>query len=396
MASRFLAFAVAIALLLAFATFVMAFTASNAYAAGTWYVGDGVKKGMWMQYQIQQLDTANDQPFTMTLWFKDQDSKGNWIVPATVQYQGQTMNGTMRLGQNMAPLGGGQIPPNMAQFVDGYKNSLQWLDAFATKSAPQSLTALFWGRIASIGGAPVAPAGTEKVSFAGAKDLCGAPQCDTTLILWHKSLDNKVWVYPAFPFPVKADTFAEVASGQAPTQYKFELLATGMGQPPVFATSAIPLPPVTASTASGSYVVKLDWQPTNITAGSNVTFGLTFSDKSGFPLQNVDYNFNVTDASGKSIANLKDQRSASGTADHSVKIDMAGPISVIVTVNSVAGQTQQSGIIDQATFTTVAVPEFPTAAVLVVTAIIGVVVVMTRVKKIGLGGLFGSENTSAI
>src|SRR5689334_14909645 len=104
MASRFSAFGVAVAFLLVFATIAAALTIDKAYAAGTWYVGDGVKKDMWVQYQIQQIDTANDQPFIMTLWFKDQDSKGNWNVPATVQYQGQTMNGTLRLAQNMAPL----------------------------------------------------------------------------------------------------------------------------------------------------------------------------------------------------------------------------------------------------------------------------------------------------
>jgi hypothetical protein len=400
MAYRFMAFALVTISLLALSilTTQMLTLKTVSAADDSWFVGDGVKKDMWVRYQIQQLDTVNDQPFVMTLWFKDQDEKGNWIVPATVEYQGRTLQGTLKLAPNMAPLGGGgQVPADMSEFIGGYQNSLQWLDAFATKSKPQSLSAAYWGKIASIGGAPVTPAGKEKVTFGAAKQMCGADSCDANVILWHKSIDNKVWIIDNFPFPVKADTFAEVASGQAPPLFKFELLAIGTGQPPAATGGQIPKPPLQASTATGNYVVKLDWEPADIQANSTVNFGVTFTDKQGFPLQNVNYNFNVTDANGKALANLKDQRSEAGGPEmHQVRINTTGPLSVIVTVNSVNGLSNQQGFIDSANFNTVVVPEFPVGAVITTAVVIGVVLIVMRVKEIGRGSLFDSKHSTTL
>jgi hypothetical protein len=139
----------------------------------------------------------------------------------------------------------------------------------------------------------------------------------------------------------------------------------------------------------------LDWEPADIQANSTVNFGVTFTDKQGFPLQNVNYNFNVTDASGKSLVNLKDQRSEVGGPEmHQVKVNTTGPLNVIVTVNSVNGLSNQQGFVDSANFNTVVVPEFPVGAVMTAAAVIGLVLVVMRVKEIGRSSLFGSKHTS--
>jgi hypothetical protein len=369
----------------------------NAYAADNlWFVGEGVKKDMWVKYTIQQLDTVDGQPYNMTLWFKDQDSSGNWMVPVTVEYQGRVLQGTLKLAGNMAALGGGgQVPPDMNQYINGYQNSLFWLDAFSTKSKPQALSAQSWGRIAAIGGAEIKPTGTENVAFAGAMDVCGKPSCDATVITWHKGVDNKIWIVNEFPFPVKAETFAEVASGQAPPLFRFELLATGTGQPPTATIGQIPKPPLRESTVTGNYVVTLDWEPAEIQANSTVNFGITFSDKQGFPLQNVNYDFNITDSSGKSIASMNDQRSQVGGPEmHQVKVNTTGPLAVLVTINSVNGQISQNGLIDSANFSTVVVPEFPAGAIIITASVIGVILITMRVKGTGLGSLLGGKNAT--
>ena len=50
------------------------------------------------------------------------------------------------------------------------------------------------------------------------------------------------------PFPVKAQTYADVTTGNPPIQYAYELKATGTGQPPIPKTQLeIPKPPLTLS-----------------------------------------------------------------------------------------------------------------------------------------------------
>ena len=55
--------------------------------------------------------------------------------------------------------------------------------------------------------------------------------CDATLVTWHKGVDSNVWVVNGFPFPVKAETFADVTTPPAPIQVSqvWGLLETGTG-----------------------------------------------------------------------------------------------------------------------------------------------------------------------
>ncbi len=174
---------------------------------------------MYVKYQIEDFDTNEKQPYIMTLYFQQQDQDGNWIVPAAVETDNGVLNGTLKFSDSMSPLAGGEVPQEMREFVGGYQNSLLWLDAFTTKSAPLALDATSWGKIAAIGGSEVKPAGKEQLTFAGAQSLCGAPSCETTRITWHKGVDSNAWVVNEFPFPVKAQTFADVTTPPAPIQY---------------------------------------------------------------------------------------------------------------------------------------------------------------------------------
>jgi hypothetical protein len=397
MDSKFLTFAL-LASVLVFGTLNMMMMNSAFAQTPDWYPGEGVKQDMYVKYRIQDYDTNNRQPYTLTLYFQQQDQDGNWIVPATVEANGRVLQGTLKLSDTMSPLIGGEVPQEMRDFIAGYQSSLTWLDAFTTVSAPLSLTAASWGKIAAIGGSEVRPAGNQQVQFPGAQSLCGAPSCDATLISWHKGVDSRVWVVNEFPFPVKAETYADVTTPPAPIQYSFELLETGSGQPAApTGTGQASGPPLERTTNDGSHLI-LTWDPVDIQPNSTVNFGLELRDANNAPLQNVAYDFTVKDANGQIIQEFNDQLTQSGTATHQVTFNSTGPKTITVTINSV-GSRAAGQIIQTTDFGIVVVPEFPISAVAIVSAaLIGLVVVIMRAKGLRIGrrssssSLFGTHD----
>jgi hypothetical protein len=354
---------------------------TNAFAqTPEWYPGEGVKQGMFVKYRIQDFDTNERQPYTLTLYFQQQDQDGNWIVPAYVEENGRVLQGTLKLSESMSPLAGGEVPQEMNEFIGGYQNSLLWLDAASSKFEPLSLTAGSWGKIASIGGQEVKPAGSEQVQFAAAQSVCGAPTCEATRISWRKGVDSNVWVVNEFPFPVKAETYADVTVPPQPIQYAFELLETGSGQPPApTGTGQAPQPPLDRTTTDGSHII-LTWNPVDIQSNSTVNFGLEFRDANNSPLQNVAYDFTVKDANGQTIQEFNDQLAQSGTNAHQVTFNSTGPKTISVTMNAV-GDRPTGQIIETTDFNIAVVPEFPiSTAAIVSAALIGVVVAIMRTK----------------
>lgn len=390
-------FACALVTLLAASVLAMSLSAKSAYAVDDlWFPGEGVNQDMYFKYRIQEHDTNDNRAFEMTIYFKEQVD-GEWIVPAFVVDQGRVINGTLKLAANMQALsGGGGVPQEMFTYISAYHGSLHYLDAFTTRSDPLSLTAPSWGQSASIGGSPVIPQGTENVSFEGAQDLCQANSCDATLIQWHKGIDSKVWVANEFPFPVKALTFADVTTGNAPIQFALELLDTGTGQPEVpGSVTEIPMSPQGPfSTARGTYEVELDWDPATIQPDGLVVFGVTMTDSTGFPLERVNYDLAIRDSSGNMIQEFRNQNSELGVATHEVIFNNSGRMTVTVTLNSISGAPAGGGTFTEAVdFSIVVVPEFPVSAAIIAAVIIGMVALIMRAKSAGLGSLFGKSNS---
>ncbi len=389
MGHRFLTFAL-VTLVLLFGTINMM---DNAFAqTPEWYPGEGIRQDMYVKYRIEHYDFNQRQPYVMTLYFQQQDQDGNWIVPTYVETNGRVLQGTLKLSDTMSPLLGGEVPQEMRPFIAGYQSSLIWLDAFTTVSAPLSLTAGSWGKIASIGGSEVRPVGTQQVTFAGAESLCGANSCDATLISWHKGVDSNVWVVNEFPFPVKAETFADVTTPPAPIQYRFELLETGSGQPPApEVTGQASGPPLERTTTDGTHII-LTWDPVDIQPNSTVNFGLDLRDANNSPLQNVAYDFVVKDADSQILQEFNNQLSQAGTATHPVTFNSTGPKTITVIIESVASRPAGQ-IIQTADFNISVIPEFPISAIVISAALIGLVVVMMRAKGLGMGrsNLFGSR-----
>ena len=323
------------------------------YAANgdnTWYLGKGVKPNTYFTYKIQDHDTNEGQPFLMNIYFKEFNSTGKyWIAPVYVVDQGKVINGTFHLSDlDLAILGSSQIPTEMSPYRSAYTSSLQWLSSFVSKSSAQSLTSAYWGRTGSIGGSPVAPGGAAKVTVP-------AGTFDTTVITWHKGVDNNVWINKNMPYPIKAQTFADVTTGNPPIQYAFDLIAKGQGPPPQPKSQIeIPKPPLTIQTARGTYFIQLLWDPPTIQAGKSTDFGIIFQDNSKNIVNQVSYSFKVTDSSGKVIADLKNQKAPDGTGKQTVKFDKEGPVTVLVSIDAVEGQPSGE-FVEQAPFNVIVV-----------------------------------------
>jgi hypothetical protein len=391
--ARFFAFAALVSLVTS-ALFVVALNINGVYAQSDdlWYPGEGVKQDMFVKYRIQEIDTNGKQPFEMTMYFQGQDEEGDWIVPAfVVDESGKVINGTMKLSENMAALSGGSnVPAEMTDYVAGYGGSLHWVDSFTTKRDPKSLNDANWGRTGSIGGSDLKPSGKETITVP-------AGTYETTVVVLHKGqADSKIWILNEFPFPIKADFFTDTTAGTPQTQFKFELLETGTGQPEVPASAEqIPKPPLgPKDTERGTYEVSLDWEPAEIRPNAQVSFGIIMAENTGFPLERVNYDFTVKDSGGNVVEEFKNQNAALGTGTHLVTFDSAGSMTVTVVLNSISGVPTGGGTFtESADFNIVVVPEFPYGAAAIAAGVIGMLVLLTRARGSGLRRLFGSRNT---
>jgi hypothetical protein len=310
-----------------------------------WYVGDGAKKDMYVTYKVQDQDTNGGRPFDMTIYFKDYNDTGKyWNAPAFIVDEGRVINGTLHLSDlDLTALGSSQIPPEMSKYRSAYSNSLKWLSSFVAKPG-QSLSAQYWGKIASIGGSPIAPSGKATITTP-------AGTFDTTVILWHKGVDNHIWIKDGFPYPIKAQTFADVTTGNPPTQFAFELLGTGQGQPKQpESKEEIPVPPLEQRTERGTYIISLTWEPIAIKTGNNTKFGIIFYDDRKNIVTDVGYNFAVVDTNTQQLIYGKDNQLApDGTAIQNVMFQKPGPATVKVLITT-AGSGAPSNFVETGQF----------------------------------------------
>lgn len=330
--------------------------AANAQQNDMWYLGKGAKENTYYTYKIQDHDTNQGQPFTMTVFFEDFNETGKyWIAPVFVVDKGKVLNGTFHLSDlDLTALGSSVIPKEMSPYRSAYANTLQWLESFVPRPG-QSLSAVNWGKIGSIGGSPVNPGGAAKVTVP-------AGTYDTTVITYHKGVDNRIWVNSDLPYPVKAETYADVTTGNPPIQYVYDLQATGQGQPPAPESQIeIPKPPLEIQTARGTYILQLLWDPEVIVVGQPVEFGILFGDAAGGIVDRVRYGFKVTEPDGTVLEDLKNQRADDGTGIQEYTFESDGPKDVEVTVDVVGG-TPMGEFVESSKFGIVVQPPSGTAA----------------------------------
>lgn len=298
-----------------------------------WYVGKGAKADTYYTYEIRNADTNQGQPFTMTIYFKEYNSTGQyWIAPTYVVDGGNVVNGTFYLSNlDLTALGTSPIPPEMNEYRGAYATTLGWLTAFVPQPG-QSLGAASWGKIASIGGSEIKPSGNAKVTTpAGA--------FDTTVISYKKGTTSNIYVNNNLPYPVKADTYADVTTGVAPIQYTYELKDTGTGQPPLPESQIeIPVPPLNLQTPRGTYNIQLLWEPVDIKSGNNTDFGVIFTDDRSNIVERVTYGYTVMDGNRTVIDESTNQRANEGTGQFSYTFDTPGSKYLQITVETASGE----------------------------------------------------------
>ena len=217
------------------------------------------------------------------------------------------------------------------------------------------MNAVTWGKLACIGCGTLDPDGTEKVTAAG-------HVYDTKILVNHLGqTDSKIWVSNELPYPVKAQAYAAVTTGQPPIQYSYDLIQTGTGAPRLpSTTSNIPHPPLTQATGRGTYQISVNWSPEVIHPGNATLFTIAFTDSKGVPQSSVNFDFKVTDSTNgtviKELRNLFTGDANSKTVN--ATYNRAGPLTITITINSVQG-IDMGAFIESADFNIVAVPEFP-------------------------------------
>lgn len=306
----------------------------NAFGqSDNWYVGKGVKEDTYYTYEIRNADTNQGQPFTMTIYFKEYNATGkNWIAPTYVVDSGNVINGTLYLSNlDLTALGTSPIPPEMNEYRGAYATTLGWLTAFVPQPG-QSLSSPSWGKIAAIGGSEIRPSGNAEVTTP-------AGSFDTTVVSYKKGATSNIYVNSNMPYPVKAETYADVTTGVAPIQYSYELIETGTGQPPLPETQIeIPVPPLNLQTPRGTYNLQLLWEPVEIKAGNSTDFGVIFTDDRNNIVERVTYGYTVMDGNRTVIDEATNQRANEGTGQFSYTFDSPGLKLLQITVETASGE----------------------------------------------------------
>ncbi len=192
---------------------------------GSWYVGEGLKKGDYFSFRLCELDLNDCARFVMEIWVRGDVTKGSetlWDFETVVRDGSKIVKGEMQIGKIAPePVGASE---NLFYYSRAYRSSIVWLSAFATGSegdrihGPQEFRAVAWGKVGAIGGAQLTPRYLDTVDVP-------AGSFDAVVVGWYSGQKNEIWIVDEFPFPVKAKVYAWVTTGIPPVQYEFELLS---------------------------------------------------------------------------------------------------------------------------------------------------------------------------
>jgi len=199
-------------------------TSGGVDVEGSWYLGEGLKKGDYFEYSLCQLDLHDCAPIDLKFWIRGEIPNGSetlWDTEVVITDGNKILKGSMGLGKNAPePI---TFDDNLFDYAIAFKSSLSWLGAFATASeddrihGPQKFSDAAWGKIGAIGGGQLIPKRTETL-------VTPAGTTDTIVVGWYSGDNNEIWVVDDFPFPVKALTYAWVTTGIAPIMHQYLLL----------------------------------------------------------------------------------------------------------------------------------------------------------------------------
>jgi hypothetical protein len=202
-------------------------TSSGVNVDGTWYLGEGLKKGDYFEYSLCEMNLKDCSFITLKMWIKEDIqniSETLWDAKIVVEDENEIIKGSLGLGKTAPePI---LFDDDLFEYSSAFKSSLAWLSAFATGNendrihGPQEFRSASWGEIGPIGGGSDAQLITNRVETI----TTPAGTLDTIVIGWYSGNDNEIWLVDNFPFPVKALTYAGITEGNAPIMYQFTLL----------------------------------------------------------------------------------------------------------------------------------------------------------------------------
>lgn len=100
---------------------------------GSWYVGEGLKKGDYFSFRLCELDLNDCARFVMEIWVRGDVTKGSetlWDFETVVRDGSKIVKGEMQIGKIAPePVGASE---NLFYYSRAYRSSIVWLSAFAT------------------------------------------------------------------------------------------------------------------------------------------------------------------------------------------------------------------------------------------------------------------------
>jgi hypothetical protein len=199
-------------------------TAGGVDVEGTWYLGEGLKKGDYFEYSLCELDLNDCAPIKLKFWIRGEipnETETLWDAAVVVIDGNKIVKGSMGLGKTAPePI---VFDDELFDYAIAFKSSLSWLSAFATGNegdrihGPQKFSDAAWGKIGAIGGGQLIPKRAETITTP-------AGIADTVVVGWYSGNNNEIWIVDDFPFPVKALTYAWVTTGIAPIMHQYTLL----------------------------------------------------------------------------------------------------------------------------------------------------------------------------
>ncbi len=199
-------------------------TAGGVDVDGSWYVGEGLKKGDYFEYSLCEIDLNDCAPIKLKMWIKGKIqhvTETLWDAKIVINDGNKIIKGSMGLGETtLQPI---TFDDNLHDYAIAFKSSLVWLSACATGYegdrilGPKEFRDAAWCKIAAIGGAQLIPKRAEQT-------VVPDGIVDTIVVGWYSGNSNEIWIVYDFPLPVKALTFAWVTTGIAPIMHQYSLL----------------------------------------------------------------------------------------------------------------------------------------------------------------------------
>ena len=138
---------------------------------GSWYAGEGLKKGDFFSYSMCHVDYKECTTFELDMWIKGDKQVGTetkWLAEVVVYDGKKIIVGEMELGKIAPePTGGSE---ELGVYRGAFKSSVVWLSAFATSDGssggkgPKAFDMQSWGKIGNIGGEQVIPTDIETIT----------------------------------------------------------------------------------------------------------------------------------------------------------------------------------------------------------------------------------------